>query len=73
MGPPLDYYLSKFDNLLILGDFNLEPHETTMKEFCDIYNLQNLLKDTTCYKSALNASLIDLILTNKPKNFKIAK
>ena len=69
MGPHLDYYLPKFDNLLLLGDFNSEPHETAMKEFCDIYNLQNLIKDPTCYKNALNPSLIDLILTNKPNKF----
>ena len=69
MGPHLDYYLPKFDNLLLLGDFNSEPHETAMNEFCDVYNLQNLIKDPTCYKNALNPSLIDLILTNKPNKF----
>ena len=69
LGPTLDNYLPKFDNILILGDFNSEPREITMSEFCDIYNLHNLIKDPTCYKNVLNPSIIDLMLTNKPRKF----
>ena len=58
-----------YDNLLILGDFNSEIHETAMSEFCDIYNLQNLITQPTCYKNPLNPSSIDVILTNKMKSF----
>ena len=53
----------------LLGDFNSEMHENTMTEFSDTYNLYNLVKEPTCFKNPLNPSLIDLILTNRPKSF----
>ena len=69
LGNILDHYIPKYDNLLILGDFNSEIHETAMSEFCDIYNLQNLITQPTCYKNPLNPSSIDVVLTNKIKSF----
>ena len=65
----LDHYMSQFDNVLLLGDFNLEPFESCMDEFCQIYNLNNLISEPTCFKNPLHPSLIDLILTNKPNSF----
>ena len=38
-----------------------------MKDFCELYNLENLIKDPTCYKNASNPSSIDVILTNRKK------
>ena len=67
--PILDYYLSTYDNYLLLGDFNSETQEETMKEFCDTYNLTNLIKEPTCFKNPLNPSSIDLILTNRTRRF----
>ena len=43
--------------------------EDAMKECCDTYNLKNLITEPTCFKNAQNSTLIDLILTNKPKCF----
>jgi hypothetical protein len=40
-------------------------HELT--EFMDLYNLRNIVKGATCFKSVSNPSLIDVILTNKPR------
>ena len=40
-----------------------------MADFCDLYNLKNLIKDPTCFKSPLNPSCIDVILTNKIRSF----
>ena len=37
--------------------------------FCETYNLQNLVKDPTCYKNPSKPTCIDLILTNFPKSF----
>ena len=65
----LDYYLSYYDNIIILGDFNSEPTETHMKEFINTYDLKNLVKEPTCYKNPLNPSCIDLILTNRCMSF----
>ena len=44
--------------------------DSRMKRFAEIYKLQNLTKETTCFKNPDNAVYIDLILTNKPLTFK---
>ena len=69
LGSVLDHYMSKYENWLLLGDLNSEMQETSLHEFCNIYNLYNLIKEPTCYKNPLNPSSIDLILTNKPRSF----
>ena len=69
LGTSLDHYMSKYENFLLLGDFNCEMSEKVMIEFCETYNLKNLIKDPTCFKNIQNPSTIDLILTNKPKRF----
>ena len=40
-----------------------------MKDFCEMYNLTNLIKEPTCYKNADNPSSIDVMLTNKKGSF----
>ena len=69
LGPILDHHMSKFDNILLLGDFNSETTELSMNEFCDTYNLQNLIKHPTCFKNVQNPSCIDVMLTNKIRSF----
>ena len=65
----VDNCLPKYDNFIILGDFNSEMTETELSNFCEVYNMKNLVKEPTCYKSLENPSCIDLILTNRPKQF----
>ena len=43
--------------------------ETTMKSFCESYNLTSLIKQPTCFKNPEKPSCIDLILTNRPNSF----
>ena len=52
-----------------MGDFNTEPTDTVLSSFCEIHNLKNFIKDKTCLKSPNKPSCIDLIITNRPKNF----
>ena len=65
----LCHYLSHYDNVLALGDFNSEIREEAMDDFCELYQLKSLIKTPTCFKSAENPSCIDLMLTNRPHNF----
>ena len=65
----LDQLTQQYDNIILLGDFNCEPTDSEMLDFCEIYGLKNIVKEPTCFKNAENPSLIDLILTNKPKSF----
>ena len=41
-------------------------------EFCDVYNLENLIDEPTCYKNPNNPSFIDVILTNRKRSFYIS-
>ena len=41
-----------------------------MKDFCETYNLENLIKDPTCFKNANNPSSIDIMLTDRNIVFK---
>ena len=50
----LDMCSSKYENFLLIGDFNSEPNESHMEDFCLNYNLSNLIKEPTCFKSMEN-------------------
>ena len=43
--------------------------EDAMDEFCGLYNLKNMIKEPTCYKSLENPLCIDLIFTNRYNSF----
>ena len=68
----LDSCMSSYDNFLVVGDLNSEIIEMATSEFYETYNLQNLVKDPTCYKIISEPTCIDLILTNFPKSFQHA-
>ena len=70
IGSTLDYYMCKLDNFILLGDYNSEMSENAMKEFCDTYNLKNLITEATCFKNPNIPSSIDVILTNRGRSFK---
>ena len=59
----------KYDNFVIMGDFNSEPHEKELLEFFHLYCLKNLISEPTCYKNYINPTCIDLIFTNRPTYF----
>ena len=65
----LDNYIGNYDNILLLGYFYSEFSEPCLNDFCDIYNLKNLVKEPTCFKNPDNPSCIDLFLTNRPRTF----
>ena len=52
-----------YNNLILIGDLNNETEEDNMLDFLNIYNLENLVKQKTCYKNPGKALCIDLILT----------
>ena len=70
IGKHLNSYSSQYDNFIIIGDFNSEPTENNMTDFCDLYNVRNIIKGPTCFKNPEKPSCIDLLLTNKKKSFK---
>ena len=69
VGPTIDLHMCKLEIFILIGDFNSEIHENAMKEFCEMYNLKNLITEPTCFKNLLNPSSIDVILTNRKNCF----
>ena len=65
----LDEFYKKYENVIIIGDFNSEICEDSKNEFCCLYNLKSLVKLPTCFKNPDHPSCIDLILTNKYRSF----
>ena len=47
IGRNRDLFSSKYDNFILLGDFNSEPCEQPMRDFRHVYNCQNIIKDKT--------------------------
>ena len=64
----IDYFATKYDNHLIMGDFNMEPNNPMFKSFFDSNSHTNLIKTNTCSKG--KGSSIDFIPTNRKYSFK---
>ena len=56
--------LKTYENILLIGDFNITPDNIHMKDFLHTHDFENLVKSPTCFKSD-TPSCIDLILTNQ--------
>ena len=68
-GKNLDLFSANYDHIVLLGDFNAEFQNHFLKEFCDLYNLKTLIKESTCFKNPENPICIDLMLTNSYRSF----
>ena len=69
IGRALDIYTQTYDKILSTGDFNAEEEECTLGHFMELYDLRNLIKESTCFKSVQNLSCVDLFLTNNYRSF----
>ena len=58
----IDLCMKKYNNIVIMGDFNLEPCTEIIETFCHSYDFLNLVKEKTCFKGP--PKCYDLILTN---------
>ena len=63
---------SKYDNIIILGDFNMTPDDSHIMSFINDHNLYNLIKEPTCFKSP-QGKCIDLILTSQKYKHKFSQ
>ena len=65
----IDSLSHKYDNLILLGDFNCEIDKSSMPDFCKNLDLKPQINAPTCYKNPENPKCIDHILTNRPERF----
>ena len=62
-------FVSENNLYVAIGDLNINCFtDTTLTDFCEMYDIHNLIKDPTCFKGE-TPSLLDVVLTNKPKCF----
>ena len=66
----LSIYLDTYENVILLGDFNLTLEDKNSQLFADSFNLEYLTKKPTCFKGS--PSCIDPIMTNRKAYFKKA-
>ena len=64
----IDIYSDTYDNILILGDFNMEASDVEMQKLIQSYDLYSMIKKPTCFKSRYGRC-IDLMLTSKKYSF----
>lgn len=62
-------YSAHYDNLLLLGDFNVSFWNPVMEDICTSYGFKSLIAGPTYFKNSDNSSCIDMILTNTPYIF----
>ena len=70
IGNNIDLLLANYENFFLMGDLNVEGHNGFLKEFCDLYNLKNLIKVPTCFKNPDFPTSIDIILTTSYRSFR---
>ena len=72
----LDKATRTYENIVLLGDINIDTEDekakgrTKLSEFCDIFDLENLIKGCTCDTIRYASTSIDVIMTNKKRSFK---
>ena len=64
MGKAVNSPSSKYENFLIIGNFNVQAGDTCVKDFCDIYSFKRLIKKSASYKNPNNPKCIDFMLMN---------
>ena len=69
IGKDLDILSANYDKIFLMGDFNAEPHDHFLMDFCDAYNLKNLIKVPTCFKNPERPTSIGVMLTNSYRSF----
>ena len=65
----IHFYEMYYDNIIIVGNFNLEYTDPKISSFLDLNDFKNIMKSKTCFKST-RGTCIDLILSNSSKYIK---
>ena len=64
-----DSILISHEDFAFIGDMNCCPSKSdTIQNICDLYDLNNLIKDPTCFKGS-NPSILDVILVTNPRRY----
>ena len=61
----LTYYRSSYDNILLLGHFNMSFSNKNMKDLCNMFELNHLIEDPKCFKSSDSSCIDNFYLSKK--------
>ena len=64
----INVFSTKYDNILLMNDFNLTIENKHFEELLNLFKLKSLLSSLTYFQST-NPACIDLILTNQEDLF----
>ena len=62
------FYCTTYDDFLLPSDLNIYHDDKRLKEFCNSFSLNHIIKTPTCYMGT-NPSSIDRIITNMTSLF----
>ena len=65
LGRSMSSLLFQCDQFVLMSDFNAQPDETSMSNFMESYNFENVTKLVACFKNHGNSFCRDLFLTNR--------
>ena len=65
----LNEHSKKYENYVLIDEFNVNTSDSFMKEFCSLNGLKNLINKPTCCKNYEKPISIDLILPNQTTLF----
>ena len=51
MSQNIELYLTKYDQILFLGDLNAGVEDSSVKNFCSSFNLTSMIIKPTCFKN----------------------
>ena len=60
---------TKYEDIVLLGDFNACVDDEALLTFCKSYSFISLIKLPSCFINPKSPTCIDLMLTNKPHSF----
>ena len=68
MSKNLSRCLDSYENITLLGDFNMTPKDKKLQHFTDTLSIENLINEPTRFKGS--PSCIDLVIHNRKSYFK---
>ena len=64
----LEFYCTRYEKVIILGDFNIQTGNKVMQDFLQQHTFYKMMKQNTCFKGD-GGSCIDLLITNSKFSF----
>ena len=52
MSKNLSRYLDSYENITLLGDFNMNLEDKNLQHFTDTFSLEHLINEPTCFKGS---------------------